>query len=170
MVDKITAPISQTGLITKVNEIIDSSTSITVDTVISSTSENPVQNKVIYAALTTKADTTQIGDANLVINQNSVAVGTFSANATSPVTLEVTDTTYNAGSGLSLSGTTINHSNTVTAGTIGTTATTTGSSIDIPYATFDAQGHITNNGVHTHSLSIVATYTTETETLTLELG
>ena len=37
-----------------------------------------------------------------------------------------TDTTYSAGTGLSLSGTTFNHSNSVTAGTVGTSSATNG--------------------------------------------
>lgn len=73
MVDKITAPVSQTGLINKVNEIIENGGAITVDTVISSTSENPVQNKVIYNALTVKADKTEI----------PTIVQTFSSSSTS---------------------------------------------------------------------------------------
>ena len=66
-----------------------------------------------------------------------------------------TDTTYSAGTGLSLSGTTINHSNSVTAGTAGTSSATssTDRTISIPYVTYDAQGHITGSGTHTHTLS-----------------
>ena len=131
MVDKITLPITQTGVINKINEIIDSPASIVVDTTISSTSENPVQNKVIYAALTAKADTTAIpsktsdltndsgfiqtikvngtaqpvststvsltipetqtvGDAYLTIKRNGTAIGSFSANATSAVNIDIT--------------------------------------------------------------------------------
>ena len=144
-----------------------------VDSTISSTSVNPVQNKVVYEALTAKADKTEIptvGTANLIIQQNGSAIGTFGANATSPVTVNIANTTYFAGSGLSLNGATINHSNTIAAGTIGSTAATTGASIAIPYATYDGQGHVTGKGTHTHSLSIVATYTSATETLTLALG
>ena len=66
-----------------------------------------------------------------------------------------TDTTYSAGTGLSLSGTTFNHSNSVTAGTAGTSSATssTNRTIAIPYITYDAQGHITGSGTHTHTLS-----------------
>ena len=58
MVEKITTPISQLDLIRKVNEIIEDT--ITVDTTLSNTSINPVQNKVIYQALTAKADITSV--------------------------------------------------------------------------------------------------------------
>ena len=60
---------------------------------------------------------------------------------------------YSAGTGLSLSGTTFNHSNSVTAGTIGTSSATSGSTISVPYATYDAQGHITGKGTHTHTVT-----------------
>ena len=66
-----------------------------------------------------------------------------------------TDTTYSAGTGLSLSGTTFNHSNSITAGTVGSTAATssTDRTITIPYVTYDAQGHITQTGTHTHTIA-----------------
>ena len=66
-----------------------------------------------------------------------------------------TDTTYSAGTGLSLSGTTFNHSNSITAGTVGTSSDTSSSdrTILIPYVTYDAQGHITKTGTHTHTIS-----------------
>ena len=63
------------------------------------------------------------------------------------------DTTYSAGTGLSLSGTTFNHSNSVTAGTAGTSSATSGSTLAVPYITYDAQGHITATGTHTHTVT-----------------
>lgn len=57
------------------------------------------------------------------------------------------NTTYTAGTGLALNGTTFNHSNSVTAGTAseGGSARTLafGGSFNIPSVTYDAQGHIT---------------------------
>lgn len=64
-----------------------------------------------------------------------------------------TDTTYSAGTGLSLSGTTFNHSNSITAGTAGTSSATSGSTLEVPYVTYDAQGHITEKGTHTHTVT-----------------
>lgn len=61
-----------------------------------------------------------------------------------------------AGTGLSKSGNTLNHSNAVTADTIGQTSSTSGSTLAIPYATYDAQGHITGKGTHEHRLSVAA--------------
>lgn len=70
-----------------------------------------------------------------------------------------TDTKYSAGTGLSLSGTTINHSNSVTAGTdiSGTSNVSntvgTAASISIPYFSYDAQGHITKSGTKTLTIN-----------------
>ena len=61
--------------------------------------------------------------------------------------------TYSSGTGISVSGTTINHSNSVTAGTAGTSSATSGSSLAVPYVTYDAQGHITASGTHTHTVT-----------------
>ena len=63
------------------------------------------------------------------------------------------NTTYSAGTGLSLSSTTFNHSNSITAGTAGTSSATSGSTLAVPYVTYDAQGHITATGTHTHTVS-----------------
>lgn len=63
------------------------------------------------------------------------------------------NTTYSAGTGLSLSGTTFNHSNSVTAGTAGTSSATSGATLAVPYVTYDAQGHITGSGTHTHTIN-----------------
>lgn len=57
-----------------------------------------------------------------------------------------------AGTGLEFSGDTLNHSNSVTAGTIGSSSASSGATIAVPYATFDAQGHIKTKGTHTHTI------------------
>ena len=57
------------------------------------------------------------------------------------------NTTYSAGSGLSLSGTTFNHSNSVTAGSKGPSANSSpgfGGTFIVPQVVYDAQGHITS--------------------------
>lgn len=48
---------------------------------------------------------------------------------------------------------TMEHTNSITAGTVGTSSATSGSTLDVPYITFDAQGHITAEGTHTHTIS-----------------
>ena len=45
------------------------------------------------------------------------------------------------------------HSNSVTAGTAGTSSATSGSTLAVPYVTYDAQGHITATGTHTHTVT-----------------
>lgn len=66
------------------------------------------------------------------------------------------NTTYSAGTGLSLSTTTFNHSNSITAGTAsegGSTRTLAyGGTFNIPSVTYDAQGHITKKGSVTLTL------------------
>lgn len=65
------------------------------------------------------------------------------------------DTTYTPGAGLSMSGTTINHSNNITAGTAGSTGSQTLKSrgnFTVPAITYDAQGHITGKGEKTYTL------------------
>lgn len=64
------------------------------------------------------------------------------------------NTTYTAGTGLTLTGTQFKHSNSVTAGTAGTSAATSGrNTLAVPYVTYDAQGHVTAAGTHTHTIS-----------------
>lgn len=65
-----------------------------------------------------------------------------------------TDTTYTAGTGLTLSGTQFKHSNAVTAGTAGQSSASSGrNTLAVPYVTYDAQGHVTAAGTHTHTIS-----------------
>lgn len=63
--------------------------------------------------------------------------------------------TYSAGTGLSLSGTTFNHSNSVTAGTAQGDASKTltfGGTFTVPTVTYDAQGHVTGKGTTTMTM------------------
>jgi len=63
-----------------------------------------------------------------------------------------------AGTGLSKSGFTLNHSNSVTAGTAGTSSATSGTNtLAVPYVTYDAQGHVTASGTHTHTIGNAST-------------
>lgn len=66
-----------------------------------------------------------------------------------------TNTKYTAGTGLSLSGTTFNHKNSVTAGTAQGDASKTlsfGGTFSVPTVTYDAQGHITAKGTTTMTM------------------
>ena len=62
-------------------------------------------------------------------------------------------TNYSADTGITLNGTTFQHTNSVSAGTAGTSSDTSGSTLAVPYITYDAQGHITATGTHTHTIS-----------------
>ena len=86
----------------KLDGIASGANKTTVDSALSSTSTNPVQNKVVNSALAGK------------------------------------QATMSAGTGISLSGATINHSNSVTAAT-----SYVGSATKVPMIKYDAQGHIT---------------------------
>lgn len=94
-------------------------------------------------------------------NRNSIQLKAGSNMSISAVngvitfTSSYTNTTYSAGTGLSLSGTTFNHSNSVTAGTAQGDANKTltfGGTFTIPTVTYDAQGHITGKGTTTMTM------------------
>ena len=80
-----------------------------------------------------------------------------------PSDAKFTDTTYTGGSGISVSGTAINHTNIVTAGVIGQKTNESvafGGTIDIPYADYDANGHIVSKGERTVTLPAAPTSVT----------
>lgn len=56
-----------------------------------------------YNDLTNKPTIPTVNDATLTITQNGTSVGTFTANDADNTTIALTDTTYTAGNGLSLS-------------------------------------------------------------------
>ena len=58
-----------------------------------------------------------------------------------------------AGTGLSKSNATLNHSDYGSASTAGTSSATSGSTLDVPYVTTNAQGHVTAMGTHTHTVT-----------------
>lgn len=74
---------------------------------------------------------------------------------TGTITTQDTNTTYSAGTGLSLSGTIFNHSNSITAGTAQGDADKTltfDGTFTIPTITYDSQGHITGKGTTTMTM------------------
>ena len=125
--------------------------------------------KVTKGASTTSITVNSVGTATRSTYLGSITVGgttrpiylsngtpttiSYTIGTSVPSTAKFTDTTYGAGTGLSLSGTTFNHSNSVTSGTAGTSSATSGSTLDVPYVTYDAQGHITASGTHTHTVT-----------------
>lgn len=60
--------------------------------------------------------------------------------------------THDATNGLVL-----NHDNYATAGTVGTSSATNGITLAVPYVTYNAQGHITATGTHTHTIPDAST-------------
>jgi len=126
-----------------------------------------ISNKVYTSKDTVYTHPTTAGNIHLpaggasgnFLKWSSAGTGKWESLAKTEITTALgytpptTDTTYAAGTGLSLSGTTFNHSNSVTAGTAGTSSATSGSTLAVPYVTYDAQGHITAVGTHTHTVT-----------------
>lgn len=76
-----------------------------------------------------------------------------------------TNTTYSAGAGLTLSGTQFKHSNSITAGSVGTAQSPShGGTFKIPKITYDAQGHITE--ATTVNITLPVDYNTDTKVTT----
>lgn len=98
-------------------------------------------------------------DGTLKFNKGSnvnITVGTGG------VTISATDTKYTQGSGISIKGTTINHSNSVTAGTAKGDDSKTlafGGTFTIPSITYDAQGHVTAKGTTTMTMPAAPSFT-----------
>lgn len=98
-------------------------------------------------------------DGTLKFNKGSnvnITVGTDG------VTISATDTKYTQGSGISIKGTTINHSNSVAAGTAKGDDSKTlafGGTFTIPSITYDAQGHVTAKGITTMTMPAAPSFT-----------
>lgn len=166
----------------KLAGIATGATKVIVDSALSSTSTNAIQNKVVAnmkneidnalekkldingnAATATKATQDSAGQQinttyikGLSINGKTITY-TKGDGTTGTITTQDNNTTYSAGTGLSLSGTTFNHSNSVTAATAqGDTSKTLtfGDTFTIPTITYDAQGHITGKGTTTMTMPI----------------
>ena len=97
-----------------------------------------------------------IDSAVWINNGSGKGIGTAYDLANSAITT--------AGTGLVKNDKTINHSNSISAGTVGTSSATSGSTLDVPYIAYDAQGHITSTGTHTHTIS--DNKVTQTNTIT----
>lgn len=110
-----------------------SGTSITVDDTLSNTSENPVQNKIIYNALLKKQDVIDFSNSDVYSSTQPNGVGIH----------------------LKASG--------VTAGTYGPSSNTTGSSVTIPNITVDSKGRVTSAENTTFSNINAATATKATQ-------
>lgn len=93
---------------------------------------------------------------NLASNTGT-ATQAFTLNSSSARTVTISgDGTYITGavSGSANAATvTLSHATTITAGTVGTSSATSGKTLAIPYVTYNAAGHITATGTHTHTIS-----------------
>ena len=153
--------VAGTNAITNINSTVDGKLQLTLA---DGSQPDPISIKI---TATTSDSASMANKLNLSQNVGSVSKPVyFDANTGLPKEISYTiqsnvpenaiftDTKYSAGTGLSLSGTTFNHSNSITAGTVGTSSATssTNRTITIPYITYDAQGHITASGTHTHTL------------------
>lgn len=97
-------------------------------------------------------------DGTLKFNKGSNVNITVGTNG---VTISAIDTKYTQGSGISIEGTTINHSNSVTADTAKGDDSKTlafGGTFTIPSITYDAQGHIKSKTVTTMTMPAVPTF------------
>lgn len=84
-----------------------------------------------------------------------------------------TNTTYTAGTGISISGSTINHKNSVTAGNAGPSAAASpafGGTFQVPYIAYDAQGHVTSAANRTITLPSASNFLTTSSIVTSLTG
>lgn len=123
-------------------------------------------NDAHWVILQTNVDGTVIGPAASTADHIATFTGTtgkvikdsgFTIATSVPANAVFTDTTYSAGTGLSLSGTTINHSNNVVAKAVASQAAkilTWNDTFTIYEETYDSQGHIT--GVINYNMTMPA--------------
>lgn len=116
--------------------------------------------------------------SGITSNDITTALGFTPYNSTNPsgyTTNTGTVTKVTVGSDLKVGSTaggnftttgTISHTNSITAGTAGTSSATSGSTLAVPYVTYDANGHITGTGTHTHTITGFATTDNDTKVST----
>lgn len=107
-------------------------------------------NATVIGGVTVVGHTINASTKKLKAGSNVTITGTAAE-----ILIASTNTTYSAGTGLSLSGTTFNHKNSVTAGVASGDANKTlawGGTFTIPSITYDAQGHITGKSTTTMTM------------------
>lgn len=129
-------------------------------------------DKTKLDGIATGAEVNQNAFSNIAVGETTVAAATKTDTVTfvagsnvtitpdaseGTVTFAATDTTYTAGDGIKLETGVFKHTNSVSPGTVGATTSTSGSTFEIPYVTYDSQGHITATGVRSHSVGSAST-------------
>ena len=144
----VSALSADTNIPTKTSELTNDSGFLT--------EHQDISGKQDKSTAVTHTASTAVGNTITPVYINASGVATalsYTIAKSVPSNANFSNTTYTAGTGLTLSNTQFNHSNSVTAGTVGTSAATSGSTLAVPYVTYDAQGHITATGTHTHTVS-----------------
>lgn len=127
----------------------------TVDQTFNSASQNAQSGVAINGELSTNYQSKLTSGTNIKTINNESILGEGNITISS-------GTTYTGGTGISIdANNAINHTNSVTAGTAGTSSATSGSTLSVPYVTYDAQGHITATGTHTHTVTGFSTTDTK---------
>jgi hypothetical protein len=124
---------------------VNSSTgAVTITNTDLGSSQNIFKNFAVAGQNTVVADSNN--DTLTLVAGSNVTITTDDTTDSITISSTDTNTTYTAGTGLSLSGTTFNHSNSVTASNFGDTGATRtlafGGTFIVPYVTYDAQGHL----------------------------
>ena len=119
------------------------------------TTSNITINNVANATTASKLGSTTVGGTTtpIYLNNGTPTALSYTIAKSVPADAVFTDTKYTAGTGLSLSGTTLNHASSITAGTAGTKSATSGATLAVPYVTYNASGHVTAAGTHTHTIT-----------------
>ena len=165
------------GNITNDGKITGTGTAITNNSqLVYTTSDGSiVKSDIKFDGSTTNKALTQAGtwaefNNNKAFANVKVGDTTVAADA-SEDTLELV-----AGSGITLTPdaandkVTIAHTNSLNAGTIGSSAASSGVTLEVPYASYDANGHITGKGTHTHTVPAATTSVSGVTTLQDTIG
>ena len=151
-------------------ELDDNDTHYTSKNVVGSSKDDT--NNTTTALTNGKVYLNSVENGSVTSSHNIKGIGgtTVSTDTSGNIIIKGTTGTYSAGTGLSLSGTTFNHSNSVTAGTAQGDASKTltfGGTFTVPTVTYDAQGHVTGKGTTTMTMPANPnTDTKVTQTLT----
>lgn len=120
-------------------------------TVATSGSYNDLSDKPAIPSEVTETTVSGWGFTKNVGTITGITLNGVSQGTSGVVDLGTVVTT--AGTGLSLSGTTLNHDSSITAGTVGTSSETSGATLAVPYVTYNASGHVTATGTHIHTIT-----------------